>query len=544
MLFCSVAYSQRLHLRVMVKERTDSIPIEQPQLKNSFSNYKRLNQYADSIFKTIQRTGYLAATFTLDRKNDSVYEQLIRKQHAQRFINITVPDPSVLDDTRLGSSLSRKRNILTLPTQSIDSVLATTHQELLDAGQLFNRITLKDIVTTQADTLAATLQISLSTKRNLDRIVIKGYDDFPQNIAKNLIPRKSLVNKTTLSTLQTNLDAIPFTSQTKAPEFLFKKDSTLLYIYLRKINNNSAEGFLGFNNTDGQTNLTGNVDLRLVNNLNKGEELSIIYRADDNKQRLIESTARIPYIYNTRLGVTATLHLLRRDTIYQNNHFKAGVFFKPKWNSSLGVHFVNRNSVSTTTNNTDVQDLSTTGVEMYYDYQRDTQNKLQPINMALHLKLGYAQRRLENSTRTPQYTIGVQGSKLWNVLPKTAMYVQGNTRFLLSKGIQFNELYQLGGDQSMRGFRENSIDTNAYATLQTEVRYTLGSNFYTYSIADIGQFQDFNDKNAVNLYTIGGGIAILTQTGILRLSIANGSFNDLNLQYNNLIAHIKFTVLF
>jgi len=138
----------------------------------------------------------------------------------------------------------------------------------------------------------------------------------------------------------------------------------------------------------------------------------------------------------------------------------------------------------------------------------------------------------------------VHGTKQWNVLPKTSIYVNGTSQILVSDNIQFNELYQLGGENTIRGFRENSIDSSTFVTLQTEIRYDLGSNFYGYSIVDAGQFEDYNRKKPTNVYALGAGIGILTQSGVLRVSVANGSVNGLNMDISNIIAHIMFTVLF
>ena len=67
-------------------------------------------------------------------------------------------------------------------------------------------------------------------------------------------------------------------SEIKKPEILFTKDSTIIYLYLKKEKSNSFEGFLGFS-TNQQSNkieLNGNIDLKLISNLNSGEELHLI----------------------------------------------------------------------------------------------------------------------------------------------------------------------------------------------------------------------------------------------------------------------------
>jgi hypothetical protein len=531
-------------LQVYVQQTIDAIANKEQTLDNSFKSYNSLQRYADSVFKTMQRNGYLESIYTIKKVNDTLYRQTIVKQRQQRYLKLLINEQHLLSETSLGSSLSRKRNAVTLLTINIDSVLENTHRELVDAGQLFNKMYLTQIDTRDNDTIIATLKIGTDTERTLDRIIITGYENFPENIARHLAPRKSPVNKKTLDLLQSNLEAIQFATETKSPEFLFKKDSTLLYIYLTKISNNSAEGFLGFNNASGKTNLTGNIDLRLLNNLNRGEQLALKYRADDNKQRLIESTLDIPYLFNTKLGATASINLLRRDTLFQNNNFKAGIFYSPKWNSSIGINYIVKNSIATAVIPETISDLSSNGIEVSYFYERNSKNKLRPTNTRVKLNLGYASRSITKQQIANQYIFAVQGTKQWDILSKTSIYINGTSRVLVSDNIQFNELYQLGGEYTIRGFRENSIDSNTFVTVQTELRQDLGSNFYGYTILDAGQFMDFNLKKPANLYALGAGIGILTQSGVLRLSIANGSLNGLNMNISNIIAHIKFTVLF
>lgn len=542
-MICSKATPQSITLRVYEKQ-VDSLNIENTSLKQTFKNYTLLSKYADSVFKKKQRDGYLEASYTLLQKNDSLYIQQIINGRKQQYIELTVDDFRLLSNTRLGISLSRKRNSITLPTKKIDSVLQMTHQELLDDGQLFNKLYLDDIRILKNDTVTAKLKIEVDTKRTLDRIVISGYDNFPKNVAANLISKKNVLNKKTLDILQSNLKVITYAAETKSPEFLFKRDSTLLYIYIKKINSNTAEGFLGFNNAEGKSKLTGNLQMQLANNLNKGERLNLKYRSDDNKQRLLEASVEIPYLLGTKLGAQASINLLRRDTIYQNNNFKAGLFFKPQWNQSIGINYVTTSSVATSVNNLDVSDITSRGIEATYNYEQINSNKLKPVNTRIALSLGLLSREIKETTPTNQTRIGINAIKQVNLLKQTSLFIDANLKMILSNDIRFNELYQLGGENTIRGFRENSIDTNTYITLKTELRQELGSNFYAYSILDAGRFEDFNSEKTRNIYAVGAGIAILTQSGILRVSVANGTFDRLNLSISNMIAQIKFTVLF
>ncbi|MDP5099978.1 MAG: hypothetical protein NWQ09_01520, partial [Nonlabens sp.] len=175
LLICSKATPQSITLRVYEKQ-VDSLNIENTSLKQTFKNYALLSKYADSVFKKKQRDGYLEASYTLLQKNDSLYIQQIINGRKQQYIELTVDDFRLLSNTRLGISLSRKRNSIVLSTKQIDSILQNTHQELLDSGQLFNKIYLDNITTKNNDTINADLKIEIDAKRRLDRIIISGYE--------------------------------------------------------------------------------------------------------------------------------------------------------------------------------------------------------------------------------------------------------------------------------------------------------------------------------------------------------------------------------
>jgi hypothetical protein len=65
-----------------------------------------------------------------------------------------------------------------------------------------------------------------------------------------------------------------------------------------------------------------------------------------------------------------------------------------------------------------------------------------------------------------------------------------------------------------------------------------------HSILDIGIFENFNSKTLDKIYGYGVGIAILTQAGVLNLSIANGRFENAKVDLSSTVAHINLQIIF
>ena len=166
-----------------------------------------------------------------------------------------------------------------------------------------------------------------------------------------------------------------------------------------------------------------------------------------------------------------------------------------------------------------------------------------PENFYLKANFGLI-KRTEIEINEKQLSFNATFLKLWHLSHRSVFLSNITSYYLKSKNIQFNELYQFGGLGSIRGFNQNSIDSSFYTTLATEYRYRLNDQIYLHTILDIGVFENFNSKNLDKLYGFGGGIAILTQAGILNLSIANGRFEDAKVDLSSTIAHISLKINF
>jgi hemolysin activation/secretion protein len=107
-----------------------------------------------------------------------------------------------------------------------------------------------------------------------------------------------------------------------------------------------------------------------------------------------------------------------------------------------------------------------------------------------------------------------------------------------------NELYRFGGINSIRGFRENSLQANFFSGLMLEYNYILAPNIYVHSITDYGYFQDKASNLQDSLLGLGFGFGLLTNNGLFNLVYANGSTNNQAIKLSNSIIHISFKTSF
>jgi len=170
-------------------------------------------------------------------------------------------------------------------------------RDLKEMGYPFNEIKLSNIKLNDSDTITTNLNFKIIEKRYIDNIILKGYTNFPKTTISSFNNKTRNYNEKTIKEIDEIIKNIPFAKQTKKTEVLFKKDSTNIYVYLEKINTNTAEGLLGFNNTtDGKLELNGYIDLKLQNNLNRAETFILQYRNDNGDQTNFQTSINLPYL--------------------------------------------------------------------------------------------------------------------------------------------------------------------------------------------------------------------------------------------------------
>jgi len=89
--------------------------------------------------------------------------------------------------------------------------------------------------------------------------------------------------------------------------------------------------------------------------------------------------------------------------------------------------------------------------------------------------------------------------------------------------LSVNELFRIGGWNSIRGFNENSLLSNFYAYGGAEYRYLVNEQAFFDLFAQYGQIQ--NKKLSINpkFYSVGLGFNFFLPIGLMSFQISNGT---------------------
>jgi outer membrane protein assembly factor BamA len=143
-----------------------------------------------------------------------------------------------------------------------------------------------------------------------------------------------------------------------------------------------------------------------------------------------------------------------------------------------------------------------------------------------------------------QFKIKLQAAKYWPVGRYGVIKTGIQSGLIQSPTIFRNEMFQIGGFKTLRGFDEESIFTNQFAIGTLEYRYLFGLNAYFSAFSDMGySYNSIMDKT-LTYVGFGAGMAFETKQGIFNINIAAGKRNDLPFDLRQSKIHIGFVSLF
>ena len=414
-------------------------------------------------------------------------------------------------------------------------------------GNSFSEITYTQ-PTFVKDTLILNLKIIESPKRTIDKVVVKGYEEFPEKFIKQFfkIEKPTVFSKKKMKAFSKLTKSLDFVREKKEPEVLFKKDSTHLYLFIDKLETSSFDGIINFASKENEEGLllNGNLDLKLNNILNTGEKFELFWNKVAQEKSEFKINSEIPYLFNTPLSLTMGFNLYRQDSTFLNTSFNIETQYELSTRSKAAILYSNEKSndlINTSENNLD--SYSNYFVGIGYQLKGIADNDFYKNNYTIALKSLLGKRRNELTEET-QFQLEILTSL--NILTSKRSYINIRTesKLLNSSNYLINELYRIGGANSIRGVNEQSIFTNAYAFTNLEFRYLTSATSYLYTITDIGFFKNSITDELNDIYGIGGGYRFKLNNNFVNLGyvIGNNSNNQIKLNKSKLI--VRWTTYF
>lgn len=439
-----------------------------------------------------------------------------------------------------------------IPFSSVESYLQNYTKQLEVQGYSMAKVSLSQF-RESGQTLITRLIVETGQIRQINEIVVNGYDKFPIGHQKNInrLFRNSTFTQINIERLRKEYDKFPFVLQTKYPEILLTTDTTKVYIYLEKANANRFDGIIGFSNDEESTKLifNGYLDLQLSNALQTGETFELYWKSDGQKQTTFKSSIELPYIFKSPFALKTSLNIFKQDSTFQNTKTAFEVGYYLSYNKRFfGGYQSTESSDIQNLNSSLIKDYKNsffTAAFEYNDYRPEL--SLFPYKTLFTVKTGIGQRisRLE---KVPQLFFETNVEHSFYLNSKNVVWIKNTNYFLNSKEYIVGELYRFGGSRSIRGFTENALQANLAMLLSTEYRYLLSSSLYAHSVLDYGFYTDDSqiakDQNENSIMSLGFGFGLKSKMGLFTISYSNGFLTNATIDLQTSIVHISFNTRF
>ena len=276
--------AQTLQLKIKTTDSSKIKTVDSIGYKKLHQDFNSANMEVISFLTKLERLGYIENKLhSFLKTNDSLFMAEISLNNQYKTVRI-FKDPNISFKFLKTDIKNNTPDYIDIEIRNLENVLQGINKELSSKGDPFTVVQLTNLERLNNEIIKANLKIEENAKRNIDSIIIKGYEKFPKGFLKHQIKltNSTPFNLDNIKKQTANFQNINFVNQVREPEVLFTQDSTLLYLYLEKEQVNTFDGFLGFgtNEDSNKIQFDGYLNLNLINNLNYGESLRLFYKSD------------------------------------------------------------------------------------------------------------------------------------------------------------------------------------------------------------------------------------------------------------------------
>lgn len=533
LLFSKQTFSQDLSLKCISNNKKEQKILEEIGYWKKHTTKDNIANECLKISNFLKKQGYFTNTIDSIVKKNSGYECYFSLRKKIRIVGL-IYENNLKDLDTIFLPASKTEDYLEKITSNIDI-----------KGASFSKTVLKNH-RINTDTLFSYVETTLSVKRKINKVIVKGYTSFPTKFLKNhfkIKENETVFSKKKIKETSNGINSLSFVKSLKPPEVLFKKDSTLLYLFLEKKQNNSFDGLVNFTTREnGSILFNGMLDIQLNNIFNKGEFFALNWNTINGERQELKVSLEMPYIFNSRITPKLNFNIYKQDSIFINTRFSSLFDYSIGNRTNLGLSLLSESSETiSTANQNKNQSYNSffTGIHFAYHIPNDNNLLGDIFSFIINPLIG---NRNTPKSSTSQFKLNTEISYLQKINTTNFIFLKNTTGILNSTTFLNNELFRVGGANSIRGFNEQSFFTSNYSYFNIEYRYLTSKTSYFFTITDIGRLYISSKKNDV--IGLGLGYSFVNKNSTIKLSTALGKTTNNKFQFRNPKFIINWKIFF
>ncbi len=558
-LLCLVAVLQSKGQQTVSQQRQEIFRLQ----ANDSINTRKAGLFAKEKISHFQHKGYLLAT------TDSIVRQ------AKEFVIYISPGTQyhyrinelVIGDRALfGAAVNHLAQSEPVSFEEFDAEAERIIDYYARKGHPFARIE-KQNVQIEGDVIWLDLKVNPSEKVLFDTISIIGDANLNRHFLENFlgIEAGNLYNEEWVRGAELKLQELEYAELTGPLQLSFSPGLASLLVPLTNIPSNRFDGIAGFSggsDPEASFQITGMLNLYLSNAMGMGEKIDMQWQSPGSGTQILSLQGSYPYPFRLPMETEMMFALHKQDSSWLQVQVKPAFFFPLSSGSKMGVfwHNTTNNLINTqirqypenSSPNLDFT-MNLYGLEYRYStsaYFRKIMQEGFRVNLTASAGMKSIQRNDnlpdnvydETQMRTTRVNLLSHIEKRWQTGSRATLLVGSRSGFINGKNLPPNQLFRLGGFQTLRGFDELSLLASAYSFADVEFRFFTDPQSYFSFFTSGGWYRQASSDNPSNDFPVGFGTGINLQTraGIFSLNLALGFKKDVSPELRNAKVHVGY----
>lgn len=395
-----------------------------------------------------------------------------------------------------------------------------------------------------------------------DSLVVNSARPLPQKYLSQYfeIKKGQLYDERILQKIPRRIKEIPFVQQNGPVEILFDGNKAKIYVNLEDRKASFINGIAGLQpdvDNEGYI-ITGQLDLKLLNGLRLGETFVLNWKRIQVETQDLAIEAQYPFIFGLPLGIEGKVKIFRRDSTFNSVGLRASLVYLVQGGHKIKLfnESTQNTSLSSLNFNPALGNSKSNSYGIGAEF-RNTDHFFNPIKGYTLFIEGSAGRRTLRDTllssdglvlpgKTEQYSLNTHLQLFIPLSQRMTILLQERAALIRNGKTMLNEMYRIGGLNTLRGSDEESIYATTYSISTLEWRLLLGEFSRLFVFYD----QAWYERKSLELAFsdspsgLGTGISFETKGGIFSLSYALGRSGDQSFELRTSRVHFGFTSLF
>lgn len=555
------AWAQNYHLICESPTAKLSKYLRKTDWQRQYSSRIAAEQALNQLLAELKAEGYWQVVVENRKVRLDTLFVKINLGEASRWGNL---DVSKVSSIWLEKANIRPKYLLERPVKQ--SEIEDLQNSLLEVaennGYPFAQVWLDSLVW-QAQRLQARLRYDTGPIMHFDSLIVEGSLKVKPHFLRTYLGIDSglVFSQARVDEAALRLKQIPYLRLKGKPEVVFDSKRAYVRLNLQKRRANRLDGIIGFLPNEAQGNnllLTGEVNLLLHNLFASGKMLKASWQRLQTASQQILLGYEHPNFLIKNIDLSLDFQLLRQDSTFVNAERGFGLSYRlgkgRRLHSSLEYHTSRLGEATRFANIDSLPPFSSVNYLAYglgYSINRLDDVFFPRQGFAFTTEGRFGRKNIQFSPlladslyqdvplSTNQAIFATELQAFWQISPKTVIKGHLRANYLLNEYLFLNDLFRLGGLNSLRGHNENAFYASAFGLLNLEYQFFIGEESLLFIFYDQAYLRRNLPSNFSEDFPLGMGVGMRfsTRSGIFSFVYALGQSANQVIAFNRSKIH-------